>query len=247
MQHFRSDAIIMRVKEYREADLSVTFLTRDKGLLRGTAKGGRKSTRRFVNCLETFSLVLMDYHVKTEGKTYFLDSCRLVDPFPGIRENFESLSLASYVLELLEVLFPMNVSEPRAFDLAKATLGFISRGGDLRKARILFEGHIMALGGYAIELNKCAICGRRYTGKGDGVILVEKGKLSCLKCSRPTETHPLLPPIAISGLRAIQGGAWETLRHLDLSPQDLKWIGHTLKLHVAYRIGKRFRSAKYLQ
>ncbi len=247
MQHFRSDAIIVRVREYGESDLSVSFMTRDKGLLRGIAKGGRKSSRRFVNCLEPLSLVLMDYHQKAEGKAYFLDSCRLVDSFPGIRENFESLSLASYVIELLELLFPYNVTDPRAFDLAKATLGFISRGADLQKVRILFEGHAMALGGYAIDLNKCAICGRKYTAKGDGVILMEKGKFSCLKCSTPTEKHPLLSPQAISGLRAVQGGAWETLKHLHLSPEDLTQIGHVLKMHVAYRIGKRLKSAKYLQ
>ncbi len=246
MEHFRSDAIIMRVRDHRESDLIVSFMTRDRGLIRGIAKGARKSRKRFVNCLEPLTLVLMDYHLKGERGLYLLDGCRLVDAFPGIREGFAPLSLASYVLELLEVLFPANVVEPRAFDLAKATLGFISRGADLEKVRVLFEGRAMALGGYAIDLSKCCLCNRKYTGKGGGVFLPQKGKISCLNCSAPDERQPPLTAQAISGLRAVQGGAWESLRHLDLGPEDLKQIAHALKLHVAYRIGKRLKSTRYL-
>ena len=55
-----SPAIIMRVKELGEADVLVTFLTPERGQLKGVAKGARRSRRRFANCLETFSLVSLE-------------------------------------------------------------------------------------------------------------------------------------------------------------------------------------------
>jgi DNA repair protein RecO (recombination protein O) len=55
-----SPAIIMRVREIKESDLLVIFFARDKGLLRGVAKGAKRSLKRFVNCFETF-LVNLEY------------------------------------------------------------------------------------------------------------------------------------------------------------------------------------------
>jgi DNA repair protein RecO (recombination protein O) len=57
MKSYTSQAIIMRTKEFGETDLLVTLLTPDKGRLKGIAKGARKSRKRFVNCLDVFSLV----------------------------------------------------------------------------------------------------------------------------------------------------------------------------------------------
>ncbi|MBW2206889.1 MAG: recombination protein O N-terminal domain-containing protein, partial [Deltaproteobacteria bacterium] len=44
-----SPAIIMRIREFGEADLFVTFFTPDRGRLKGVAKGARRSRKRFVN------------------------------------------------------------------------------------------------------------------------------------------------------------------------------------------------------
>ena len=64
METYLSQAIIMRIREFGESDLLVTFFTPDKGQLKGVAKGARKSRKRFVNCLDVFSLVNLEYGLK---------------------------------------------------------------------------------------------------------------------------------------------------------------------------------------
>ena len=114
-----SPAIIMRVKEFGETDLLVTFFTRDKGQLKGVAKGARKSRTRFVNALDILSLVNLEYGLRREGALYFLHSGKLINAYPGLRSNFTSLSKASFMIELTEALFPQGVVEPRMFELLK--------------------------------------------------------------------------------------------------------------------------------
>ena len=52
MDNCISTAIIMRINEYGESDLLVSFFTPDRGRLEGIAKGARRSFKRFVNCLD---------------------------------------------------------------------------------------------------------------------------------------------------------------------------------------------------
>jgi DNA repair protein RecO (recombination protein O) len=104
-----SPSIIMRTKEFGEADLLVTFFTPDKGRLKGVAKGARRSRKRFVNCLDIFSLVKLEYSLKREGGLYFLHSGKLINAFPELRSDFGALSKASYMVELTEILFPLGV------------------------------------------------------------------------------------------------------------------------------------------
>ncbi|MBN1626048.1 MAG: recombination protein O N-terminal domain-containing protein, partial [Deltaproteobacteria bacterium] len=61
MKYISTQAIITRVREFGESDLMVTFFTPDAGRLRGVAKGALRSRKRFVNCLDAFSLVNLEY------------------------------------------------------------------------------------------------------------------------------------------------------------------------------------------
>ena len=109
----------MRIKEFGETDLLVTFFTQDKGQLRGIAKGARKSRQRFVNCLDIFSLVNLEYEKKRKKELYFIHSGRLIDAYPGLRSDFSILSKASYMIELTEALFPQGVADGEMFELLK--------------------------------------------------------------------------------------------------------------------------------
>ena len=106
-----SPSIIMRTYEYGETDLIVSFFTADRGVLKGVAKGGRKSRNRFVNCLDLFCLCSLEYDIKQDRELCFLQSGKLMQSFPGIRTHFSSLSLASYLLELVELLFPSGTAD----------------------------------------------------------------------------------------------------------------------------------------
>jgi DNA repair protein RecO (recombination protein O) len=114
-----SPAIIMRIREFGESDLMVTFFTPERGRLKGVAKGARRSKRRFSNCLDLFCLTSLEYELKRKGDLYFLHSCKLIDGFQGVRSDFSALALACYMIELTETLFPLGVVDPNMFELLK--------------------------------------------------------------------------------------------------------------------------------
>jgi len=242
-----SPAIIMRIKEFGESDLLVTFFTSDRGRLKGVAKGARRSKRRFANCLDLFCLTSLEYELKRKGDLHFLHSGKLIDAFPGLRSDFSSLSLASYMVELTEILFPLGVADNKMFELLKNSFFEIDKGKKKDLLRIQFEARAMALGGYGIDLDKCCNCGRTYTGEGRAVFKRSKGGIACLKCQQESKLSPGLDHDTVKGLKTIQSDPWNEVEAFNFSDEMIREIKSVLKLHIEYRIGRRLKTAEYLE
>ena len=237
----------MRIHDFGESDLLVSFLTPDRGRLKGIAKGGRKSRRRFSNCLDMFCLASLEYELKAKGDLHFLHSCRLTNAFSEVRSDFSSLALASHMVELTEILFPPGVVDREMFELLENSFHVLNRGARKDLIGSFFDAKAMSLGGYRIDLNKCRVCGRIYKGEGRALFSPADGGLSCLKCGEETATTPGLSPEAVRTLGFMQSSGWETVEGLSLNDDILREIRKVLKLHIEYRIGRRLKTSEYLE
>lgn len=242
-----SQAIIMRIREFGESDLLVSFFTPDRGLQKGVAKGARKSRKRFVNCLDICSLVNLEYGERKGGELCFLGSGRLIDAYPGLRQDFGTLSKASYMIELTEILFPAGVGEPKIFDLLRESLDRLAGGKGAELVHLVFEARAMALGGYGIHLEKCSLCGRPYAGEGLAVFKREEGGIACLKCAQPSGMSPPLRPESVRLLRQMLSGDLIEPEDPGIGDGVIREIKSALKMHREYHLGLRPKTAAYLE
>ncbi len=235
----------MRIKEIGESDLLVTFLTPDRGRLRGIAKGARRSRKRFVNCLDIFSLVNLEY-VSRKGGLYLINSGKLVDSFPGLRRNFSILSRASYMVELTEILFPWELPDRNIFEILKKSFHLLSEGKRIDLIPLFFEVVAMSLGGYGINLEKCCVCARKYAGEGKAVFKPEKGGIACMRCQQVTAATPGISPDSVNIIGLMQSGSIAAFEEMDVPYEAIMEIRPILKLHREYHLGQRPRTANYL-
>ncbi|SPD73330.1 DNA repair protein RecO [uncultured Desulfobacterium sp.] len=242
-----SEAIIMRVRDFGESDLMVSFFTTDQGRLTGVAKGGRRSRRRFSNCLDLFCLTSLEYGQRRKGDLVMLESGRLINGFAGLRSDFATLSLASYLTELTEILFPQNLTDPAMFELLRDSFAAIEEGMYTEAIRIYFEARAMTLGGYRINLERCARCGRAYTGAGMAVFMRTKGGIACLNCERPSPDNPAIGPVAASILCKMQSEPWKNIDVTLLTTDLISEIRPVVKRHMEFRLGRSLKSSRYLQ
>mgnify|MGYP006284459193 CR=1 FL=1 len=241
-----STAIIMRTWEYGESDLLVSFFTPDQGSLKGVAKGARKSRKRFSNCLDLLCVSRLEYDKRPGRDLCFLHSGKLIRVFPALRSDFASLALASYMLELTEVLFPVGVVEERMFHLLSYLMDVIEGGGEVRQVRIQFEARALALAGYGINVSRCCVCGRSYAGEGRAVFKQQSGGISCLRCGKETAYSPGLDPDSVRLLKSVQTRPCTEAMAVNCQEKALEEIRPVLDLHIEYQTGKRFKSAEYL-
>jgi len=247
MESHISSSIVMRVKEFGESDLLIHFFTADKGRLKGVAKGARRSRKRFVNCLDIFSLANLEYGLARKGDLHFIYSGKLVDAFPGLRSDFSILSKASYMIELTEILFPLELPDTRMFEILKAAFHLLAQGKRTDWIWIAFEIMAMSVGGYGMNLEKCCICGRSYLSQGLAAFKAEKGGIACLGCQPISAVSPQLSPQTVKIIQAMQSLLPDVFSDLNCSESMVEEIKPVLKLHREYHLGKRLRTAGYLE
>jgi len=242
-----TQAIIMRIKEFGESDLLVTFFTPEKGMLKGVAKGARRSRKRFVNCLDHFCLVNLEYGNQRKGDLQFLHSGKLIRAHEGLRNDYTILTRASYMVELTEVLFPLGVSDPSMFGLLIRSFEALAGGEDTETVTMIFEVRAMVLGGYAFSFEKCCKCLREYRGEGTAVFIPEKGGISCLKCQPISFRNPKLTPEAVMTIKKIQSKPLDQSFNLTFPDQVLKDLKPVFKLHREYHLGLRMKSLSLIE
>ncbi len=241
-----SEAIIMRHRELGESDLVVSFFTPAKGVMRGVAKGARRSKVRFVNCLDHFCLVNLELNTRGKGDLCFIESGRLIEPFPKMRRNFSAVTVASYAVELAEMLFPMGVVATEMFDLLRTIFRLLEEEGDPRRVRIFLEARAMALGGYGVDFSRCCRCGRSYAGQGRAVFIKHKGGIACLACEKSCTQSPGLSPPSVSAWCRFQACHSAASDHLSIADPEITELRPALTLHMDYCLGKKMKSTPFL-
>ncbi len=112
-----SEAFVLRTYPYREADLIVSFVARDQGKLRGTARGARRPKSRFGSGLERLSHTRISYFQRQNRELVSLDRCELVGPPLFLRADYTTSLALDYVAEVCDQLLPEHEPNDAFFRL----------------------------------------------------------------------------------------------------------------------------------
>ena len=147
-----SESFILQTYPFREADLVVSFFTRDQGKLRGVARRARRPKSNFGSGLERLSRATVSYYQKENRELVSLNSCELVQSQFNLASNIESSVALDYLAEVTEQLLPPSEVNERHFRLLIAVLDYLHAGGSLWAAISYFGLWAVRLGGFLPEL-----------------------------------------------------------------------------------------------
>lgn len=173
-------AVVLRQLDYGESDLIVSLLSDEGLLLRGFARGGRKSVKRFGAALEPFSLIDVRWQ-PGRGELLSLLDADLEQAHHGLRESLERLALAGYASELLEMLMQEGEPQPELFALLRGYLEGLCGAADPQQARLLFELRLVQQLGYIPHLLHCSECFVQFA-EGDVPFNPARGGSLCPAC-----------------------------------------------------------------
>ena len=101
-----SEALVLRTYPLKEADLIVSFFTRDQGKLRGVAKRARRPKSAFGAGLERLSHVRMAYFQRETRELVNLDSCELIRSQFGLVSDYWTGVALDYFAEVASSCCP---------------------------------------------------------------------------------------------------------------------------------------------
>ncbi len=232
-----TEAIVVRVVDYGEADRVATLLTRDAGRVAALARGARRSRKRFGGALELFGAgeaVL----VEKRGELWGLESFDARRGFPHLALDVAKVAHAAYACELVRELAPDHAPEPRLYALTVEMLGLLD-GGEAR-AELLraFELRVLDEVGLAPVLDRCVGC----DGPPGDLFDARRGGVTCAACggSRP------LPAGAREALCAAERATLAEAARLRFAPGDGEAAREALQALLREHLPRPLRSVEFI-
>lgn len=122
MSVLTSEAVVLRTWPMHEADLVVSFFTRDYGKMKGVAKSALKSRRRFGGSLEPMTVARAWFAEKPKQDLVRLDQLEIVRSPLSAPVDQVRMTVLSLFAEVLDEALPEHDPQETVFRLALSVL-----------------------------------------------------------------------------------------------------------------------------
>ena len=163
MSVLTSDAVILRTWPVQEADLIVSFFTRDYGKLRGVAKAALKSRKRFGGALEPMTIAKAWFVERPRQELGRLDQLEILRSPLSDAVDAARMTALSFYAEVLDEALPEHDPQETVYRLLTAVLEHTtaaqaSTGGPWMPVTY-FSLWMTRLMGLLPDLGHCTVCG----------------------------------------------------------------------------------------
>jgi len=145
-----------------EADLIVGLLTEHGGVVRGVARGARKSRRRFGGALEPLTRVRASWFEREGRELHRIEALEVERSYAAMQSEPERQVTCAILCEIATATVHEGQSDPHVFRLVGAVLDAMEQGLDPGAALRYFELWTLRLHGMLPDLACCAGCGRAF-------------------------------------------------------------------------------------
>ncbi|MBE7712171.1 MAG: DNA repair protein RecO [Cyanobacteria bacterium SIG26] len=248
---FVTDAINLKSYNLSEADKIMVMYSKEKGLIRGVAKGVKKPKSKLGARMDLLVANTLMLH---KGKN--LDTicqAEVVNTFYKTRQDIDKICYSTYVTE---VVHNFGIEEDPCssiiYDLLYQTLDAIAKSQtkiEIMIAVIKFQLKMMIESGFSIELDKCLCC--HHDLKEETMYFVPNmGGIICQNCANnisygkkqiPHKLRDFFKQMAINSFD--EKGEYETKANEKVCTVTFE----ALKEYIALKSPKKFKSTNILQ
>ena len=239
-----TQGIVLRETNYKEADKILTVLTRDWGKRTVKARGCRRKNSKLTAASQL--LVYSELTLSERGEFTTLTEADPLEQFWSVRQDLETLALASYFAEVAEASAQEGETCP---ELLSLLLNCLYALDTLKKPRALvkavFELRLLCLTGYEPLLDACAVCGAPEPLRAR--LHLSQGVLCCTACRGRLGGGVSMPlsPGALAAARYIVSGPPKKLFSFALAEESLRRLGQATEAFLMTQQERGFRTLDY--
>jgi DNA repair protein RecO (recombination protein O) len=245
----RTEAIVLKTIPYAEADLIVSFITQDYGLLHAFAKSPRKIKSRFGSSLEPLTHSKISFWGKEDSNLPRLTQSDIIRPFQTIRERTGCFFRIMENVELTLTLLPERETHRDVFHLFQEILarvedfsGMEEWSGEEMKDLLwllvtLYKIRFLDISGYGPAIRGCVRCSR--TGYD---FYISQGSVLCGACARGMDGPIRLSPGTIRLYETLR--RWEVSKIERIRPSGLLMseLSALLDTHIQYTAARPMKT-----
>lgn len=188
--NYVTDAINLKSYNLSDADKIIVLYSKDKGLMRGVAKGLKKPKSKLgarMDLLAANNLTLI------KGKSMDrICQAQSLNQFKNIRTDMNKFVYSSYISEIVTNFgIEDDPSSHEIYDLLYKGLHRINTADNRREiliAVIKFQLKMMLIEGFSLELDACLCCGNQILAE-DMFLSLPMGGVICKDCHKPLNVN----------------------------------------------------------
>ncbi len=180
----KTQGLVLSKLNFQESSKIVRVYTKDFGKMSFLVKAARSSKSKSGNIVDALNNIEFIFYKKESRDLQLITESTLVNFFPHLKENYESLIYGSAIIELLDKLLHENETNLRLFRGVIRILELINSNpekGGMYFVKFLF--FFLDELGYRLETEKCALCSAPLTLSANVGFNFEEGFL-CHECKK---------------------------------------------------------------
>lgn len=242
---FRTHAVIVKRRDFGEADRVLTILTPNHGKMDVIAKGARKLTSHKTGHVELYTRADMLIHRVSE--LGIAVQSQMVEPNQRLREDLRRGAYANYCAELLDRFTAMGEDDtPALYALFDSTLSRLCGESDPLVALRYFEIQLLDQVGFRPELSTCAVGHEDIQAEDQFFSYVEGGVV----CPRHAAQGSSFIPIRMTSLkmlRHLQRSSYAAVAALNVPSTVHDDADRVMVGYITYLLERRLQSVEFIR
>lgn len=247
---FTTNVINLKSYNISEADKIILMYSKEKGLIKGVAKGIKKPTSKLGGRMD---MLVANKLMLNKGRN--LDTicqAEAINTFFNLRRDINKLFYAIYASEIVTNFGIENdPNSEEIFNLFYSFLDYLAQTE--KKEHIMlcllkFQLKIMEITGYSIELDSCVKCLKPVSDENI-FFSIENGGILCPECSEQFAKRIKIPNKIREFLSVIKTEKFTTKTKYDnlVTEKICECCINLLKKYIEYYSPKRFKTANILE
>ncbi len=174
MGQYKTEAVVLGVKNWGDADKIVTLFSKDAGWIRAAAYGSRRPKSPLAGGLQMFNI--LEVQLSEGQRIDTVRSCSLIRSCRVIGTDLTAMAYGAFVAEIVPEIFPEKMPQPEVYDLLVDILA-VFESKSPRLIALAAGYQLLACAGFQLQLTHCVHGGELI--EGDSLISLEAGGVLC--------------------------------------------------------------------
>lgn len=244
MAILKTEALVLRKWDFRETSILVNFFSRDFGKMSGLLKGIRTEPAKFASTVEPFSHNDIIFYKKINSPLHLVSQCDIKDNFGLVRQNISKVSIASFMMELIDALMPQEDPNAEVFDFAATCLKELEVNEMPEKIMTIFKIKMLAFSGFKPHFDSCVSCGDRVNTHSKFSFTL--GGLLCARCYHKDLSSRSVFRGTVASILHIEKNDFRNNLNLGMNPQIKKELNIILNAFLNFHLEKELKSQKVM-
>jgi DNA repair protein RecO (recombination protein O) len=240
----RTEAVVLRHRDWGEADRILWLYTQKMGKIQAIAKGIRKIRSRKAGHLEPFTRVNL---MLARGRDFFIvTQVETIEAFSKLREDLIHIGYAAYVVELLDRFTYDQDDNQQIYRLLNKTLARVNSMENPDLPVRYFEVHLLSLLGYRPQLFNCAHCESEIQPE-DQFFSISQGGVLCPKCGPKFADASQISLETLKYLRHFQRSQFSEVAQIRLSPEVNRNLEILMQQYFTYFLERNLNTPTFIR